>query len=274
MAEITKQIRRGLLLLFCFYFISIFSQVGPRSWQDHLGLSNCNSITKYNGNIYASNYNSIFKINEWDFSYEKISKINGLNDVGIKLLRANPFNNKLLVIYDNCNIDIINSDEEIFNYSDIKSKILNGKKIINEVVFKNQFAYLSCGFGIVVFDTEKLEVKETLIIGPNGANLEVYQLAFNDSLIFAATPNGLLQSNYKTKILDTRKTTPNMRTLEKWAVTLGGGYNHRKGLYDMIMLKDNHVDVAGGITKAIEKAKSYLIQNNLDLGIEVETRNL
>jgi hypothetical protein len=202
MAEITKQIRRGLLLLFCFYFISISSQVGPRSWQDHLGLSNCNSITKYNGNIYASNYNSIFKISEWDFSYEKISKINGLNDVGIKLLRANPFNNKLLVIYDNCNIDIINSDDEIFNYSDIKSKILNGKKIINEVVFKNQFAYLSCGFGIVVFDTEKLEVKETLIIGPNGANLEVYQLAFNDSLIFAATPNGLLQSNYKTKILN------------------------------------------------------------------------
>jgi len=80
--------------------------------------------------------------------------------------------------------------------------------------------------------------------------------------------------DYKTKILDTRKTTPNMRTLEKWAVTLGGGYNHRKGLYDMIMLKDNHVDVAGGIVKAIEKAKSYLVQNNLNLGIEVETRNL
>ena len=80
--------------------------------------------------------------------------------------------------------------------------------------------------------------------------------------------------DYNTKILDTRKTTPNMRTLEKWAVTLGGGYNHRKGLYDMIMLKDNHVDVAGGIIKAIEKAKSYLVQNNLNLGIEVETRNL
>lgn len=80
--------------------------------------------------------------------------------------------------------------------------------------------------------------------------------------------------DYNTKILDTRKTTPNMRTLEKWAVTLGGGYNHRKGLYDMIMLKDNHVDVAGGIVKAIEKAKSYLVQNNLNLGIEVETRNL
>jgi nicotinate-nucleotide pyrophosphorylase (carboxylating) len=79
---------------------------------------------------------------------------------------------------------------------------------------------------------------------------------------------------YKTRILDTRKTTPNLRVLEKWAVTVGGGYNHRQGLYDMIMLKDNHVDVSGGIVPAIEKAKQYLMANELELGIEVETRNL
>lgn len=76
------------------------------------------------------------------------------------------------------------------------------------------------------------------------------------------------------KVLDTRKTTPNLRILEKWAVTAGGGHNHRFGLYDMIMLKDNHIDVAGGISNAIRMAKSYLEENQLDLGIEVETRNL
>ncbi len=80
--------------------------------------------------------------------------------------------------------------------------------------------------------------------------------------------------NYPTKVLDTRKTTPNLRILEKWAVTVGGGQNHRIGLYDMIMLKDNHVDVAGGIVNALHKAKSYLIENNLTLGIEIETRSL
>lgn len=80
--------------------------------------------------------------------------------------------------------------------------------------------------------------------------------------------------NYHTKVLDTRKTTPNLRILEKWAVTVGGGQNHRIGLYDMIMLKDNHVDVAGGIVSALQKAKSYLIENNLNIGIEVETRSL
>jgi nicotinate-nucleotide pyrophosphorylase (carboxylating) len=83
----------------------------------------------------------------------------------------------------------------------------------------------------------------------------------------------LLQGT-KTKILDTRKTTPGIRAIEKWAVKIGGGENHRFALYDMIMLKDNHIDFAGGITKAITKTKNFLAGNNLDLKIIVEARNL
>ena len=77
-----------------------------------------------------------------------------------------------------------------------------------------------------------------------------------------------------TKVLETRKTTPLIRFLEKEAVLIGGGKNHRMGLYDMIMIKDNHIDFAGGIEKAIVKTKEYLNRNNLNLEIEVETRNL
>ena len=77
-----------------------------------------------------------------------------------------------------------------------------------------------------------------------------------------------------TKILDTRKTTPGFRALEKWAVAIGGGVNHRFALYDMIMLKDNHIDFAGGITKAITMTKNYLKQHQLDLPIVVEARDL
>ncbi|WP_396634228.1 carboxylating nicotinate-nucleotide diphosphorylase [Maribacter sp. R86514] len=77
-----------------------------------------------------------------------------------------------------------------------------------------------------------------------------------------------------TKILDTRKTTPGIRALEKWAVKIGGGENHRFALYDMIMLKDNHIDFAGGITKAINKTKNYLKETGRDLKIIVEARNL
>ena len=78
----------------------------------------------------------------------------------------------------------------------------------------------------------------------------------------------------KTKVLDTRKTTPGFRFLEKEAVRIGGGMNHRMGLYDMIMLKDNHIDYAGGIEKAIIRTNEYLKKNKLNLKIEIEARNL
>lgn len=79
--------------------------------------------------------------------------------------------------------------------------------------------------------------------------------------------------NSRTKLLDTRKTTPLLRELEKMAVKLGGGENHRMGLYDMIMIKDNHIDFAGGIEKAINACKAYLKNKNLDLKIEIEVRD-
>jgi nicotinate-nucleotide pyrophosphorylase (carboxylating) len=77
-----------------------------------------------------------------------------------------------------------------------------------------------------------------------------------------------------TKILDTRKTTPGVRAIEKWAVKIGGGVNHRFALYDMIMLKDNHIDFAGGVDLAIEKTKAYLKKKSLNLKIIVEARSL
>jgi nicotinate-nucleotide pyrophosphorylase (carboxylating) len=78
----------------------------------------------------------------------------------------------------------------------------------------------------------------------------------------------------KAQLMDTRKTTPNFRMMEKWAVALGGGKNHRFALYDLVMLKDNHIDFAGGIAQAVSSTRTFLNQNNLDLKIEVETRNL
>lgn len=83
-----------------------------------------------------------------------------------------------------------------------------------------------------------------------------------------------LVAGTKAKVLDTRKTTPGIRAIEKWAVKIGGGENHRFALYDMIMLKDNHIDFAGGITAAINQTKTYLKENNKDLKIIVEARDL
>ncbi|GAB4453629.1 MAG: carboxylating nicotinate-nucleotide diphosphorylase [Bacteroidia bacterium] len=92
-----------------------------------------------------------------------------------------------------------------------------------------------------------------------------------------ATHTHYLQSlckGTKAKVTDTRKTTPLFRFFEKWAVHIGGGYNHRWGLYDMILIKDNHIDAAGGIENAVLKCREYLKKNNLNLKIEVETRNI
>ncbi len=85
--------------------------------------------------------------------------------------------------------------------------------------------------------------------------------------------SGLIKGT-NARLLDTRKTTPNFRLLEKWAVLIGGGHNHRIGLFDMIMLKDNHIDMAGGIEKAIIQTKEYLRATKKSLRIEIETRNL
>ncbi|RZK44236.1 MAG: carboxylating nicotinate-nucleotide diphosphorylase [Pedobacter sp.] len=92
----------------------------------------------------------------------------------------------------------------------------------------------------------------------------------------ASKTNRIVQllSGYRTQILDTRKTTPGLRYLEKWAVKIGGGVNHRIGLYDMILIKDNHVDYAGGIANAIESANQYLAKTGRELAIEIEVRNL
>ncbi|WNM18331.1 carboxylating nicotinate-nucleotide diphosphorylase [Flavobacterium capsici] len=117
------------------------------------------------------------------------------------------------------------------------------------------------------------------VSGSSQSILKAERLVLNSmqrmSAIATKTNNfAQLLEGTKTKILDTRKTTPGFRACEKWAVKIGGGENHRFALYDMIMLKDNHNDFAGGISKAIEKTKAFLTENNLDLKIIVEARSL
>lgn len=118
-----------------------------------------------------------------------------------------------------------------------------------------------------------------LVSGPSASILSAERLVLNcmqRMSAIATKTHRLTQliSHTKARLMDTRKTTPNFRLMEKWAVLIGGGVNHRFALYDMIMLKDNHVDFAGGIRQAIERTKKYLEENQLKLKIEVETRNL
>ncbi len=195
-------IRYFYLLLLVLGFAAVKAQTGPRSWKDHLGISSCNSVARLNRTIYASNKNGVIRFDEQKKEIETLNKSNGLNDVGVRLLRVNPNNNKLLIIYNNCNIDVIDAAGTITNYPYFKNKTIAGRKYVNEVTFLKNVAYLACGFGIVVFDMDKLEIRDTYYIGAQGAELEVFQLALNDSLICAATATGLYAANYKTSLLN------------------------------------------------------------------------
>ena len=117
------------------------------------------------------------------------------------------------------------------------------------------------------------------VYGPSRSTLQAERLVLNfmQRMSGIATRTNQLTkliSHTKTKLLDTRKTTPGIRIFEKWAVRIGRGINHRKGLYDMVLIKDNHIDYAGGIRQAIESAKTYLEEKELALKIEIEARNL
>jgi nicotinate-nucleotide pyrophosphorylase (carboxylating) len=148
--------------------------------------------------------------------------------------------------------------ERIFKTLDKKTRF---KRLIKdgEKVKKGQVAFIIYG------KTQKLLSTERLV-------LNIMQ-----RMSGIATHTAHLQSlckGTKAKVIDTRKTTPGFRFFEKWAVVIGGGANHRYGLYDMVLIKDNHVDFAGGIIEAIESANNYLKRKKKNLQIEIETRNM
>lgn len=145
------------------------------------------------------------------------------------------------------------------------------------------FEYVDSQLKIEIFISDGTPVKQGDVVfhvsGSSQSILKAERFVLNSmqrmSAIATKTNNYVkLLEGTQTQILDTRKTTPGFRAAEKWAVKIGGGQNHRFALYDMIMLKDNHNDFAGGITLAIAKTKAYLKENKLDLKIIVEARNL
>ena len=156
--------------------------------------------------------------------------------------------------------------------------------IIAGVVFaKMIFSYVDPTLQVEIFieDGERVSFGDVVfhVSGKSQSILKAERLVLNAMQRMSAIATKTrsfadLLKGTKTKVLDTRKTTPGIRAIEKWAVTIGGGENHRFALYDMIMIKDNHIDFAGGITQAIHKTKAYLAAKKLALKIIVEARNL
>jgi ligand-binding sensor domain-containing protein len=184
----------SILILFIVPISSSFSQsVGIGNWKDYSPYRDIISIVKNNNIVYGATTNGIIALNINDNSIEKLTKINALSDIGISKLSYNTTYNFLLVAYRNGNVDII-KDNQTTNFSQIKKSSIIGDKSLYNIFSKGKLAYVSCGFGIVVIDLERLEIKDTYVIGPGGTQMRINEILVTNGFIYAATEKGLYQA--------------------------------------------------------------------------------
>ncbi len=181
-----------ILLITCLFpLISISQGAAIGSWRTHLPYDNIIDIAVVDNMVFAATPLSIFTYNKLDNRVDRFDKVKGLNDIGISKLGYNSNTDEILVAYTNTNLDIIRMDGSIINIPDIKEKEILGNKTINNIMFKDHYAYLSCGFGIVVLDMDRKEIYDTYYIGPDGNAINVLETTYNDTSLFAATENGI-----------------------------------------------------------------------------------
>ena len=178
------------LILFILFSLNSIAQPFLGTWTSYLPYNKGSQVVIAENKIYCSTNGGLFYFNKSDNSLNKFSKENGLSDSDISALAYSEYNSCLLIAYKNSNIDLI-KDNEIINIPDIMRKQILGDKNIYSVYFDKQFAYLSCGFGIVVLDTDNQEIKESYSIGGDGNPLKVNSLTISDSVIYAGTDEGL-----------------------------------------------------------------------------------
>jgi hypothetical protein len=171
-----------------------YAQIPNNTWRDHLPYSNVKRLTEVNQKIYCATTGGMFSYNKQDNSLQKYSKVNGLADVNISTIGYSGNLQTLVVCYENGNIDLIANDS-ITNLPDIKRKLITGDKIINHILFIGEYAYLACGFGIVVVDLNKKEIKDSYLFGPQGSQIYVNQIAFDSENIIACTKQGIFKAS-------------------------------------------------------------------------------
>ena len=182
-----------LIIAACIVSLSDIAQDGVSigNWRTHLPYQKVIGVQPVGHKIYAATQYELFYYDTQDNSVNILNKINGLSDIGISTIGYNESQRKLFVAYTNANIDLIDIDGHITNMTDIKDKSIMGNKSINHVYFQDDLAYVACGFGIVVFDLKKEEVKDTYYIGDQGDAVNVTDVAIYNGRIYACTDNGV-----------------------------------------------------------------------------------
>lgn len=194
-------------ILLSFFSTSIAQEIPIGAWQDHLSYSDAISVTEGNSVFYCATNSALFIYDKSDQSIERLSLVNSLSDVGISRIKFNPHNDKIVVAYINGNVDIIDENKNVTNISYIKNSNISGDKAINDIYLNGKLAYLSTGFGIVVLDTDKLEIRDTYLIGNLGGYVNVNAITTDTSKIYAATDDGVYFAD---------KTNPNLANYNFW----------------------------------------------------------
>jgi len=204
-----------IVFLFCLLVTQAFSQPVIGEWTDYQSYASARNVVDAGSKIYCVTSGGLFSYNKDDNSIQKMSGINGLSDSGVGRLAYNAKKNVLLIAYQNTNIDLLVGNQ-IFNISDIKRKQLSANKTINDVLFVDNLAYLSCGFGIVVVNLDKKEIKETYFIGADGGYLNVFDLDTDGNFLYAATESGIYKADVKNSNLQDYNSWVREETLPKF----------------------------------------------------------
>ena len=209
---------RAVTTLVFFLLLSLFSQAQPGigQWRTHLPYGKIIDVAVGSGLVYAATPYDLITYRTEDGKITVFDKVKGLNDLGISKIAYDNQSKQLLVAYTDANVDLIDDRENVINVPDIFNKYMLGRKTINNIFFKDRFAYLSCSFGIVVLDLKKHEIKDTYYIGPDGSAIDVLDMTANDTALFAATEKGIYYSalnasnpaDYQQWHLDTRLPVP------------------------------------------------------------------
>lgn len=188
---------KKILLIYLLYFFPCLAQSQPPaigSWRDHLPYHNATFVAEAAEKIYCITESGLYYYNKEDYSVNRMSRINGLSDTKAEKIAYQATSGWLLIAYNNTNIDLVKNGRFI-NIPDIKNKLIIGEKTINNILWVDNIAYLSCSFGMVVLDTEKEEILDTYKIGENGVFEKIYDSQILSDSIFVATSKGIFAAS-------------------------------------------------------------------------------
>lgn len=215
-----------VFLLFNCLIQGFAQDIAIGQWRDHLAFNQGTSVAKAQNLIYCISNGNLFTYNIDDNSLERATKVKGFSDISAVKVAFNETAGAVVIAYANTNIDVV-KDGKITNISDIKSKQIFGNKAINNIYMNEHFAYLSCGFGVVVIDLNKMEIKDTYNIGVSGVSIDVKDFTSDGNYYYACTSNGVFKASKNNQFLSDYSSWINESSLPNAKFNTVAFYNNK-----------------------------------------------